>query len=122
MSHSSGAVRFPCGKILFFEYNGTVDVCLPHLYETREELGANWRRRDWKFCKDRSHQHERVEIVSTYGGGFEWVGGACRTCMVLTDNLSPHGNDETIDVEYSDGIPRWFPDLALYLLPGDKGK
>jgi len=107
MSHSTGVVKFEDGQIFYFEYNGTSDVCLPFLYETYEELHANWRRRDWKLHKCEL-EPENVVIYSTYGGGFYWNGRACRKCMLLTHNLSL----ETFDYESAgmkDGRPEWSP-------------
>jgi hypothetical protein len=108
MSHSTGAVRFKDGTIKFYEYNGTVDICLPFLYDTMEELKAHWRRSDWIQCNNAEHRHERVEIASTYGNGFYWNGFACLDCNCLISPL-----DVNYDTEKS-GLPDWYPNKELY--------
>lgn len=110
MSHSTGAIKFPDGKIMFYEYNGTVDIAMPHLYETYEELHANWRRRDWKECScNNFNNHIRVRIASTYGNGFSWDGFACKECKVLLSPLEANYDTET------SGLPEWFPNRKSYL-------
>lgn len=104
MSHSSGLVKFPDDKIFWYEYNGTVDVCLPFLYETGEEMMAHWRRTDWKYCTC-NNPSENVFISSSYGNGFYWQGMACRTCMIITKELEPNYDTEI------DGLPDWHLNL-----------
>ncbi len=112
MSHAQGAVKFPDGKIMFFEYNGTVDICLPHLYETKEQLTDNWRRKDWITCTcgngNDFTNHVRVRIATTYGYGYSWDGFACKECKCL---LSPL--DVNYDTETS-GLPDWYPGREHY--------
>lgn len=83
MSHSSGMVRFSDGEIWHFEYNGTCDVCISHIYKTKEEVVENWRKSVWVDCK--CGGEEDVEVYSDYGGGFMIEGGkSCRKCCSLT--------------------------------------
>ena len=96
-------VKTEDNKIFHFEYNGTVDVCLPFLYDTADELEANWRRRDWKNCTcGNKENHKPVEIVSTYGYGFYWPGIICIKCKVIVD-----GHQVDYDNEKR-GFPDWF--------------
>lgn len=104
MSHAFGAVKFSDGLILHCEYNGTLDVLLSNLYNTSDEVKANWRKQVWKHHNDRScYKTENVEIATTYGGGFSWKGRACRHCRVIIDNHSPNYDTR------SNGLPDWYP-------------
>ena len=111
MSHSDGAVKFLDGTIMFFEYNGTVDVCIPVLYDTYDEMRANWRRTDLKnsdyYCKAEigtlSHSWEWVRIATSYGGGFSWDGKVCRQCKRIVNNLEPDYDSQ------EEGLPDWLP-------------
>lgn len=87
MSHASGTVTFEDGVVLHYEYDGTTDVCIPDLYTTYDEMASNWRNHPWKECS--CGNKETVTIYSSYGGGFEWEGKACRHCMCITDGLIP---------------------------------
>lgn len=104
MSHSNGAAKFNDGKIFHCEYNGTVDIMIPFLYDTTEEMRANWRRPDWITCSNpEGHTHQRVRLATSYGGGFSWDGFACIDCKCLLSPLEP--NYDTL----TDGLPEWFP-------------
>lgn len=111
MSHSQGRIKFPDGTIKFLEYNGTSDVMLPFIYDTEEELQANWRRRDWKYCNNKEHNHIEVDIATSYGGGFSWKAKACVECNCLVDNLMPFDNNyDTMEwIIRKDGMPEWWP-------------
>lgn len=51
MSHSPGKVLDVIGEILgHFEYNGTVDVARPKIFETLEECEAAWRKDQPATC------------------------------------------------------------------------
>lgn len=103
MSHSSGQVKFPDGLIMHFEYDGTCDIAINHLYDTAEEMHENWRaknRRNGCTCK----KDEPVEIAASYGDGTEWTGKACRTCKAFTE-----GTFYEFDTNFiSDGLPDWW--------------
>lgn len=115
MSHSRGAVKFNSdGKIMFYEYNGTSDVCIYHLYETIKEVSDNWFNHEWLNCD--CGQDEPVEIYSNYGGGFYWKGKACRFCKAFTENASPYEADE----EIIDGQPEWMLDGVKYEVKVDR--
>lgn len=112
MSHSIGAIQFKSDKkILFYEYDGTSDVVIPSLWETQEEVSEHWRKYDGPkecirnkfFPNVEGHNHEDVEIISTYGFGFHWQGKACRECMVITDGLL------LMDIDTTDDYPSWSP-------------
>lgn len=92
MSNANGAVRFNDGAVMFYEYQGTSDVCNPILRKTLSDVSHWWRKHDeeaharWKACK---HDGEEVTIYSDYGGGFCWPGRACRECSCITQNTMP---------------------------------
>ena len=104
MSHAAGAVKFPDGEIYHYEYNGTADVVVPHLYKTFDEMRDNWRRPDfWKECEVGEHNREPVEIATTYGSGFYWYGVACKECMCITAGFEPDYSPDR------DELPSWYP-------------
>lgn len=105
MSHQTGAVRFPDGTINLFEYNGTVDICIPMLWDKREELSAHWRSGQWRDCLcGPAAKIEPVEIYANYGGGYYWPGTACRTCNTLVSGHEPAGEENG----EKDGEPEWW--------------
>lgn len=108
MSHSYGAVKFSDGTIKHFEYSGTVDVCIPQLRDSLEEVQNHWRSGEWKHHSKECNEDEDVIICSTYGGGFSWKGRACKKCNLITDNFEPDYDSE------SDGIPDWYPNKQEY--------
>ena len=117
MSHSSAAVRFSDGTILHGEFNGTVDVLFPFLYKTEEERNNNWRPKKWKYCNNKKHKREEVEIAVTYGGGWYWKGIACKKCMIVISPLSLECMGEEKDFPFPEnGLPDWYPDRELYQL------
>lgn len=103
MSHSIGKVRFKNDKILYYEYNGTCDVVINHLYETEAEVNKNWRNHKTVFCN--CGKDEPVEIATSYGGGFSWDGRACRKCMTITAGLGSGVED---DPNFQWGLPDWY--------------
>ena len=82
MSHASGAVKFKDGRKKYYEYNGTSDVCISHLYDTFEEMSDNWRQSEWLSCE--CGEEEEVEIYSSYGFGFCFKGKACKNCRSIS--------------------------------------
>lgn len=111
MSHTHGAVRFDDGLVLFFEYNGTSDICRPLLYKTTQEVSDNWRsiipEKTWV---DGTNTEEPVEIFVDYGGGFCWNGKADRHMMLITqgwDAWDPKIGGPT------DGIPDWAKEVGF---------
>ena len=88
MSHSAGKVRFKDGKIMFYEYNGTIDACISHIYDSSAEMSKNWRKHAWNICS--CGGEEQVEIYSGYGDGFYFKGRACRQCKSLQDTSLTH--------------------------------
>jgi hypothetical protein len=90
MSHAIGAVRFVGdGAVMFFEYDGTSNTCIPALWPSQDAVNQHWRSDDEAIysktcgCEPVAHW-EPVEIMSTYADGKHWPGLACRSCMVLT--------------------------------------
>lgn len=89
MSHANGVIRFNDREIMFFEYNGTSDVCHPKLWRTHAEVVEHWRENNpWRKCNCRNPP-EQVEAYNDYGGGTTWTTYACRKCMVLTVTEDP---------------------------------
>jgi hypothetical protein len=109
MSHSIGAVKFNDGTIYFFEYNGTVDVCLPKLYRTREEVYDNWRNQKWEHHDNICNKSENAIMASTYGGGFGWNIVACKEHMLITDCHSHEALTDEENESYYNGLPDWYP-------------
>lgn len=89
MSHSSGTVTFSDGKVLHFEYNGTVDCAAsPALWDTSEEVHAHWRTGIKRECAC-GNPPERAEVHADYGKGIDWEAPACKHCKVLLDTRGP---------------------------------
>lgn len=103
MSHANGQVKFKDGKIMHYEYNGTIDSAISHLYTTYEEMEANWRKSSWLECI--CGEDESVEIFTDYGSGFSWQGRACKKCCAITKGLSPYNYN--VYKTMRDGIPEW---------------
>lgn len=81
--------------LAYFEYYGTSDQCNPVLRKTREEVEANWRQGEWKYCSDpKGHAQREVIIYSDYGYGWHWNGTICETCGVISSPLSCYDGDE----------------------------
>lgn len=114
MSHSTGAVRFEDGEVMYYEYDGTADIVCSAL-GTREEVSENWRKPQNDRTCSCGKKSEPVEIMSTYGGGFYWNGMACRKCKSITGGYAPYGYGyEESDAELPkihDGYPDWFPKI-----------
>jgi len=120
MSHASGEVFAADGsrRLGWFEYNGTVDVACSRIFDTHEELQANWRKDAMRKC-DCGQSSVEVVLYSSYGYGFYWTAKACLQCKAIVDHREPShyspgprfpGDDSTED-EWSNypGYP--FPEL-----------
>lgn len=114
MSHASGAVRFKDGTVMFYEYNGTSEVAVSHLYDNMQGVLDNWRKGEWLTCLCPNGM-EPVEIYSSYGGGFTYPGLACRTCRAL---LGPRYREEDVDATVS-GEPQWHKDIPPELMKSE---
>lgn len=115
MSHSTAAFKLKDGTILYGEFNGTVDVLLPFLYNTPEERDENWRSHRWKNCINKEHIHEQAEVCVTYGGGWIWEVKICRECMCAIDPLSLECMGEDTEFPFpKNGIADWYPNKELY--------
>lgn len=105
MSRANGAVLTKDGKIFYCEYNGTVDVMIPNLYTTRDEMQSNWRTKRFDLCSHPdSHKKESVKVATSYGYGFSWDGFMCVECNCLVSPLEPDYKTE------SNELPDWYPD------------
>lgn len=109
MSHAYGFVKTPSGRVLFFEYDGTSDVCIPKLYDTCEKVKKNWRTADinvWARCP---HDTETpVDIATDYGYGYGWKGTACLECPCLITGLKPFQTEfEWERTSLDDREPEW---------------
>ena len=106
MSSSYGAIRFKSdGKLLYYLYDGTSDICIPSLCDDIEDI---WKDNGWSRCK--CGHDESVEIYSDYGSGFYWEGRACRHCKAITKSLEPWSNEDEI-VSITDGQPEWLKEI-----------
>jgi hypothetical protein len=105
MSHETGQVRFQDGTIRFFEYNGTVDIPMPKLWETEDEVQDHWREeRAFDRKCNCGHPPEDVEACTDYGTGLYWKAQACKPCGVIFDNSDPY---EKYGKHKIYGIPQW---------------
>ena len=124
MSHAMGAVRFPDGLILYYEYDGTSDFVISCLHDSKAEVSAEWRKHSPRVCT--CPKMETVEIYADYGNGFSWVGLACRICRAVA-GCSRHpfeiewgepddfGLPRETPRELYNGIPDWwYPKRAKY--------
>ncbi len=115
MSHAYGKARFErTGEIFHFEYNGTVNVCIPTLRLTKQEVTDHWRKSNWQKCQC-GRPPEPVEIVADYGRGFYWPGTACRTCLCLVGNLMPFVDPDNVYPD--DGYPDWYKAIPTTAVP-----
>ena len=95
MSHAMGKVIFQDGLKLYFEYNGTCDIVINHLYKTKEEVNNNWRNHSSLKCTCK--KDEPVEIETNYGGGIYWSGKACKKCKAFTKGFTPYEYQERFE-------------------------
>lgn len=100
MSHSAGEVIVDGQVVAYFEYNGTVDIALPKLWKTQQEVSDNWRRGPWVVCSCDPKTETPATLYSSYGFGFHWQGTVCLTCMAIN---SPLG--DIWEYGYQDGHP-----------------
>ncbi len=120
MSKSWGAVKFPDDTICYCIYNGTIDLMYPGLLETSDllpfALQDYWADFSMATCTCLVPNHESIEILSDYGGGFYWPGTACRKCLVIAEGTSAYViksvGDKIIDPGpewLKGGHPDWSP-------------
>lgn len=115
MSHSTAAVKFSDGLILFGEYNGTADVMLPKFYLTKKERNDNWRTNNWPIHDKNCDKAEDVIVATSYGRGFSWSARGCKVCQLLINKYMPY-DDESQESIIINGLPDWYPDRELYKL------
>ena len=116
MSHSSGAVKFNDGEIWYYEYNGTVEFVIPHIYKNYKDMKEHWRDHEYKKCE--CGNKEKVEIYSDYGGGFYFPGYACRQCKSLDVEIGEDTYMRGIQMKLKkwlrvsvDGKPDWYNEI-----------
>lgn len=95
-------VRFPDGTVLHCEYNGTSDVMVSALWDTREQMLAHCRGEVWNVCM--CGCDEPVTLFSDYGSPFHWPGRACRRCRAITAGQVPFLSDDPITDEEPDWV------------------
>lgn len=104
MSHAHGEVILDGKVIGHYEYNGTSDVALPNVYDTPEEVTANWRK-GGRECSCGQPSID-VTLFSYYGSGFHWPGKYCPRCRLITGNRMPfEGYDVIPPYDSTDGHP-----------------
>jgi hypothetical protein len=114
MSHAIGAARLPDGRILFFEYDASVERALPTLHESEDAVRAVWRQHRTDNCTCSSAEARvHVELATPYADGSHWGGEACLNCMVITAGIDPDEGEESVPgspaATYRDGLPEWSP-------------
>lgn len=88
MSHAYGQVLKDAEVRGWFEYNGTVDCVTSRIRPTSDEVYDHWRSHDPATCTC-GQPSEPVQLYTTYGDGFWWLGSACFTCMAITGGFEP---------------------------------
>lgn len=108
MSDAIGAVRFEAdGLIVFFEYQGSVDLAYSKLWATEDEVCDHWRQYTGETCRC---EGEPVTVCTIYGGGFWWQALACRKCMEITGpNRDPFECGDEDSRRRMRGLPEWAP-------------
>lgn len=113
MSHAYGQVKFEDGTILHFEYNGTVDVAMTQLFDSREGVKEHWRE-SLRYVECNCGNDEPVELATDYGSGKSWNGRACRHCMAITGGFEPYPYFRKDDyIPPNRGLPNWWLSLNL---------
>lgn len=95
MSHAYGTATFSADNhIMHFEYNGTTDVAISALWDTKQEVTNHWREGIWNACV--CGKSEDVIFFADYGDGIHWQGKACRYCraIITTDPYEYDHNDK----------------------------
>lgn len=100
MSNAIGTIRFTDGKELFGVYTGSCDVMLEPLFPSAKEAWDTFWEGRFPSQIDCQCVPEPCLVHSGYGGGFWWVGRACRSCMVLIGPRAPFDEE---GVERTDG-------------------
>lgn len=93
MSHHIGNVFVDKNIVGYFEYDGTRDIPLPTIKQTKEEILAVWRQAPPACCTCGQEPTEAV-LYTTYGDGFHWPADVCLNCMCIVDTRSPFSTSE----------------------------
>ncbi|MFA6230918.1 MAG: hypothetical protein WC617_12230 [Rhodanobacter sp.] len=87
MARFTGAVRFSDDSLMYFVYNGVVDVARPQLFATVTEAEAAWDDTpDFAVPRD-VRDAERVEVMPYYVGGDHevmFLSQASKTLRLIT--------------------------------------
>lgn len=106
MSHASGSILFKDGTIKHYEYDGTADVVISHLYDTMQEVHDNWRKGTWIDCS--CGDEEDVEVYTSYGYGSCFKGKACKKCCSVRSIEDKNDNFiYTWEGKDLDDMPEW---------------
>lgn len=100
MSHAHGTVEFEDGIIMHYEFDGTSDIAISYLYDTKEEVSENWR--SFKRASCQCGNDEPITIKADYAEGLEWNSRACRKCKSIIGKLNRYDGD--CDQDFGFGI------------------
>jgi hypothetical protein len=106
MSHANGVVKFSDGLIMYYEYDGTVDNVVSHLYATEFGLWDHWRNHTLNKCQ--CEHEEDVIAYSDYGDGFYFKAKACRKCASIRIDY----NDSIIEIIERNNTIDWVSELG----------
>ena len=107
MAKYTGAVRFPDGKLMYFVYQGTVDIARAQLFATPDEAFAAWNGTEAAVNKcPNIGDVEPIEVMPYFMHGSDEVhfnSRANRTLLLITGSLSR----EEADRESMNDSPYW---------------
>lgn len=108
MSHATAYVRFAAdGLVVFAEYDGTMDMIIPRLYATPDDLWDGWRSAEARTAACKCNSAEPAEYCSTYGSGSYGPVQACRHCMVIATADAWNEDQGYSGPEWRHGMPEW---------------
>lgn len=88
MSHAYGEIIIDNKVVAHFEYNGTSDVSISNLRDTKQEVFDNWREAEWLECKCTAPSTKAIAYTD-YGYGFHWDVLICLPCRAFVSGHSP---------------------------------
>ena len=83
MSHSVGEIIRHGAIIGYFEFNGTVDVVIPTIRASEDEVCAHWREEKERPCSCDAPPDE----VLLYAEGRHWPAQVCLACAAIVGEL-----------------------------------
>lgn len=108
MAKHTGAVRFSNGALMYFVYQGTVDIARPQLFETPDAAFAAWALPSQSLAANSSSgDGEIVEVMPYFMHGSDKVhfsSRADRAACLITGPLSLESAQYEIDKRHS---PHW---------------